>query len=255
MKFIRKALPILAALAVLAVPAALATYTPVLSVAQGGTGGYDTASVATALSASTSGSNSNITSLTGLTTALTKLQGGTEATSAGAARTSLGIAVVGANADITSFSGLTTALAATKGGTGHLSWTAGDLVVSTGSNALGALPTSAGQNGKILGIAAGVPAWIDDPVETIATNLVSSSGTAQAGFNGVDSTSGVITMTLPTAPAAGTLIEVKKTDVSANAVSVARGGSSLIDGATAFSIPEQYQSVTLTYDGTNWLII
>jgi hypothetical protein len=66
---------------------------PVLKVSKGGTGAATAANARTALSAAASGANSDITSLTGLTTALSIAQGGTSATSASAARTALGVAI------------------------------------------------------------------------------------------------------------------------------------------------------------------
>jgi hypothetical protein len=66
------------------------------------------------ISPADSGANSNITSLSGLTTALSILQGGTGATTAAAAP----FARKGANSDITSLSGLTTPLSIAQGGTG-----------------------------------------------------------------------------------------------------------------------------------------
>jgi hypothetical protein len=66
---------------------------PVLKVTKGGTGAATAANARTALSAAASGANSDITSLTGLTTALSIAQGGTSATSASAARTALGVAI------------------------------------------------------------------------------------------------------------------------------------------------------------------
>ena len=54
-----------------------------------------------------SGANADITSLTGLTTALSVAQGGTASTTAAAARTALSAAASGANADITSMTALT----------------------------------------------------------------------------------------------------------------------------------------------------
>jgi len=53
------------------------------------------------------GANADITSLTGLTTALSVAQGGTASTTAAAARTALSAAASGANADITSMTALT----------------------------------------------------------------------------------------------------------------------------------------------------
>ncbi|HEX7260017.1 MAG TPA: hypothetical protein VF272_03760, partial [Candidatus Saccharimonadia bacterium] len=55
--------------------------------------------------------------------------GGTGAITAGAARTNLGAAASGANADITSLSGLTTALSVTQGGTGQNTYTDGQLLI------------------------------------------------------------------------------------------------------------------------------
>ena len=95
------------------------TLSTALAVAQGGTGAttasaartnlgattvgnavFTAASAAdgrTALSAAASGANSDITSLSGLTTALSIAQGGTGATTASAARTALGATTLGAN--------------------------------------------------------------------------------------------------------------------------------------------------------------
>lgn len=67
---------------------------------------FDNIATASALNA-LKGANSDITSLSGLTTPLSIAQGGTNATTAGAARTSLGTAASGANADITSMTALT----------------------------------------------------------------------------------------------------------------------------------------------------
>ena len=97
-----------------AAPAWLST----LPVANGGTGSTTAAAARTALGAAASGANSDITSLTGLTTDLSIAQGGTGASTAAAARTALGAAASGANSDITSLTGLTTDLSVAQGGTG-----------------------------------------------------------------------------------------------------------------------------------------
>lgn len=66
-----------------------------LPIANGGTAGTTAAAARTALSAAGSGANSDITSLTGLTTPLAAAYGGTGAASAAAALTALGAAGYG----------------------------------------------------------------------------------------------------------------------------------------------------------------
>ncbi len=72
----------------------------------------------TALSAAASGANSDITSLTALSTPLSVAQGGTGANSAAGARTALSAAQSGANSDITSLAALSTPLSVAQGGSG-----------------------------------------------------------------------------------------------------------------------------------------
>jgi hypothetical protein len=86
------------------------------------------------------GANSDITSLSGLTTALSVLQGGTGATTAGAAP----FALKGANSDITSLSGLTTALSVLQGGTGTTGGVPDKIQTIGGSVAASALTVTAG---------------------------------------------------------------------------------------------------------------
>lgn len=66
-------------------------------------------------------------------------QGGTGAVNASAARTALGAAASGANSDITSITGLTTALDEIYGGTGLASYTTGDMLYASASNTLAKL--------------------------------------------------------------------------------------------------------------------
>ncbi|HGL6841384.1 TPA: phage tail protein [Citrobacter koseri] len=92
-------------------------WTP-LPVDRGGTGAITASAARKNLQAAQSGDNTDITSITGLTTALSVPQGGTGATSAKEAREKLFAAERGGNSDITSLSGLTTALSVSQGGTG-----------------------------------------------------------------------------------------------------------------------------------------
>lgn len=64
------------------------------------------------------------------------LNGGTGATSDSGARANLSAAKSGANSDITSLTGLTTALSASQGGTGNASYSSGDLLYASGSTTL-----------------------------------------------------------------------------------------------------------------------
>jgi len=64
--------------------------------------------------------------------------GGTNATDAGAALTSLGAAALGANSDITSITGLTTDLTVAQGGTGAGTFAANGILFGNGTSAIGA---------------------------------------------------------------------------------------------------------------------
>jgi hypothetical protein len=86
------------------------------------------------------GANSDITSLSGLTTALSILQGGTGATTAAAAP----FALKGANSDITSLSGLTTPLSVAQGGTGLTAGVSSKIQSISASVAASALTITAG---------------------------------------------------------------------------------------------------------------
>src|SRR4051812_13758549 len=66
-----------------------------------------------------------------------------------------------------------------------------------------------------------------------------------------NATGGAFAVTLP-APTAGAHIMVKKTDASANAVTVTRAGSATIDGATTLALATQWSRAELISDGTNW---
>lgn len=90
-----------------------------LAVADGGTGASDAAGARSNLGAAASGANSDITSLTGLTTPLSVAQGGTGSGTASGARSNLSAAASGVNSDITELTGLTTPLSVAQGGTGQ----------------------------------------------------------------------------------------------------------------------------------------
>ena len=84
-------------------------------------------------------------SITGITD-LAVVDGGTGASNAASARTNLGAAALGANSDITSLSGLTTALSVAQGGTGSATLTSNNVLLGNGTSALQAVAPSTSGN-------------------------------------------------------------------------------------------------------------
>jgi len=81
------------------------------------------------------------------------------AVTAADARTAMSAAQSGANTDITSLSGLTTPLSAPQGGTGQSSYTTGDILYASSSTALSKLADVATGNALISGGVATAPLW------------------------------------------------------------------------------------------------
>jgi hypothetical protein len=140
-----------------------------------------TAAARSAIAAAASGANSDITSLSGLTTPLTVAQGGTNAITAGAARTSLGAAASGSNADITA---LTNAAGIQIGAPTLGAQGAGTI------NATGLFINGVGVgtgSGSVTSVAATVPSFLSvtgSPITTSGTLAISLSGTALPVANG-----------------------------------------------------------------------
>ena len=89
-----------------------------VGVANGGTGATTASGARTALSVAASGANGDITSLTGLTTALTVAQGGTGATVASSARTNLGLGSLATKGQASLTTDVSGILPVASGGTG-----------------------------------------------------------------------------------------------------------------------------------------
>ena len=71
-----------------------------------------------------------------------------------------------------------------------------------------------------------------------------------------NATTAAFAVTLPTAVGnTGLIYTIKKTDSSANAVTVGTTSSQTIDGAATFSLPSQWNFVVVTSDGANWMRI
>lgn len=72
----------------------------------------------------------------------------------------------------------------------------------------------------------------------------------------MDATAGARTAFLPPAASAiGKIVNVKKTDASANVVTVQASGAETIDGTNTRTLTAQYQSVQIQSDGTTWWIL
>ena len=71
-----------------------------------------------------------------------------------------------------------------------------------------------------------------------------------------NATSGVITLDLPTAVGnGGRTYYFKKTDSSANAVTIDPNGAQTIDGETTVGLGNQYDYLLIESDGSNWTIV
>lgn len=72
-----------------------------------------------------------------------------------------------------------------------------------------------------------------------------------------DATTAAFTVTLPTVASAGDgfIISVKKTDSSANVVTVDGAGTETIDGATTKLLSAQFDTITLYCDGVEWHVV
>ena len=74
----------------------------------------------------------------------------------------------------------------------------------------------------------------------------------------VNATSGVITITLPSAATVGSgwAVQIRKSDSSANLVTISRIGSDTINGATTLSLTVQHQSLILfSLGGASWGVV
>lgn len=69
-----------------------------------------------------------------------------------------------------------------------------------------------------------------------------------------DTTSGTITITLPTAVGVTKLFSIKKI-TSANTLNIATTSSQTIDGSTTIAITAQNESITMASNNSNWSVI
>jgi hypothetical protein len=101
---------------------------------------------------------------------------------------------------------------------------------------------------------------VDVSAGSFAAALVSKTAayTATATDHTIlgDATTAAFNVTLPTAVGiTGRIYFVKKTDVSANAVTIATTSSQTIDGTTTKALTTQYAAYQVQSDGANWQIV
>lgn len=142
--------------------------------------------------------------------------GGTGSTTASVARSNLGAAASGANSDITSLTGLTTPLGASYGGTGNASYATGDLLYASNSTTLSRLADVATGYALISGGVNVAPTWGKIGLATHVsgtlgvtnggTGVTSSTGTGSVVLNNAPNlTSPALTTPFLGTPQSGTL--------------------------------------------------
>jgi len=139
-------------------------------------------------------------------------------------------------------------------------------VVADSSGRFGDIFLGSGDYKMVLTDDNDVEKWTADPVagSVGATGAVDAKTAAYTITTGdatktiaVDATSGALTITLPAAASAtnGFEVTVKKTDSSANAVTIDGNAAETIDGATTLALSNQNDSATLRCDGSNWFVV
>ena len=89
---------------------------------------------------------------------------------------------------------------------------------------------------------------------TMPIAIFTTTGTASPGVMFCNAAAGAFTMTLPSAALnAGRVIELKKTDVTLNVVTVA-APLDLIDGVPSFLLSQPYDAVSVVSNGSSWYI-
>jgi hypothetical protein len=158
----------------------------------------------TALTATGNTNLATVTSGTWNGTPIAIAYGGTGATNAITARANLGSAASGANSDITSLSGLTTPLSEIQGGTGYGSYTTGDLLYASSSSTLARLNDVITGNSLISGGVGVAPSWGKIGLSTHVSGTLGTinGGTGLTSFTSggavyATSTSALATGTLP----------------------------------------------------------
>ena len=192
----------------------------------------------TTLSASSTANFATIASGTWNGSTIAVIYGGTGATTASGARTNLGAAASGANSDITSLTGLTTPLAENEGGTGYSSYTTGDILYANSSTTLARLNDVATGNALISGGVGVAPSYgkIGLTTHVSGTLPVANGGTGATTLTGylVGNGTGAFTAvsTIPNAGLTNSAITIGSTSISLG------GTSTTIAGLTTLTLTQ-----------------
>ena len=116
--------------------------------------------------------------------------------------------------------------------------------ITTGTGVVTALGVAIGTTGSMLTNGGAIKA-------AISTKTAAYTATATDYTILANATTAAFSVTLP-ASVAGQIYIIKKIDSSVNAVTVATTTSQTIDGVTTRVLPNQYDSLTVIGDGTNW---
>lgn len=85
--------------------------------------------------------------------------------------------------------------------------------------------------------------------------VTSTRDVVRPGIYLADSTGGDVVVRMPPAPGFFGKITIKRTDASANSVTIEPSGAARVDGASSYPISVQNVAVQLVSDGVNWWIV
>lgn len=96
-----------------------------------------------------------------------------------------------------------------------------------------------------------------DTLVTTKTGAYAITSSDRNGLIQADATSGAFNISLPTAASVGNgfFVSVKKIDSSSNAITIDPNGSETIDGESTKAISEQFETLSLVSDGSNWKLL